>query len=149
MENAPTNHMNVLSLWTTESELRARVENAPANAEARRDLAWCLVLLAMYQAGIEDRDSDGAGLVDDETDEDVESDTRSSSELFREHLWHMQVLRMLPNRKDVLRSDVVDVTKMLGLSPVSAEIKTKYDTAFRRLVADLQSSDTDMAVDLS
>ncbi len=142
--------MNVLSLWTTESELRARVENAPTNAEARRDLAWCLVLLAMYKAGVEQSEQEQAesGIAAGSAAESPEID-RTSSDLFREHLWHLQVLRMLPSRKDVLRTDVVDITKMLGLPPVSAEIKTKYDSAFRRLVSDIQSADSDMAVDLS
>ena len=135
--------MDVLNLWQVESELRARVERSPANAEARRDLACCLVLLAMYQAGYEDHDGPGHAYLGEDHSATVAS-SRTSTELFREHLWHLHVLKILPAHKDVTNGDYINVPSILGMLPMTSEVKSKYETAFRRFLADLQTTDFDL-----
>jgi len=138
--------MDVLNLWQVENELRARVERSPSNAEARRDLACCLVLLAMYQAGYEDNGGAGHAYLGEEHN-GTPDNSRSSSELFREHLWHLHVLKMLPSHKEGAASDYINVPSVIGMLPLTMEVKGKYETAFRRFLADLQSPDQDATTD--
>ncbi|HEY3329613.1 MAG TPA: hypothetical protein VGK19_06290 [Capsulimonadaceae bacterium] len=129
-----------------EHELRARVDKSPANAEARRDLACCLVLLAMYQAGYEDHDENSTH-VEPSAASSRPVALRSSSELFREHLWHLHVLKMLPSHKEVTASDYINLPSVLGMIPMTSEVKAKYELAFHRFLNDLQSSEFELPSD--
>jgi hypothetical protein len=135
-------HIDVDSLLRTESELRERVEGAPANAEARRDLACCLILLAMYQAGIEQ--TTGRADCGDSAPDALMASTRvanrSAEQLLHEHLWHAQVLNMLPSARQITGPAFYDmgIGRLVGATLLASQVKSKYDEALRRLIADLQ-----------
>ena len=142
-------HIDVERLWRTETELRDRVENSPGNTQARQDLAWCLILLAMYQAGLEKSgarpstarltlSSGAAGAA--ESSEHAESIDRSAEQLLCEHLWHSQVLDMLPRERtaSTSRSTTLPIDDLIGAAPLAREMRRKYETALRSLIADLQ-----------
>ena len=141
---AQTLQIDMDSLWRTENELRQRVEGAPANVEARRDLAWCLMLLAMYQAGFEQamqwRETDSAATESLDASSDEES--QSAEQLLLEHLWHAHVLKVLPSPSQSKCPAFCDlgIGQIVGAPLLSAKVKSKFEDAMRRLIADLQTA---------
>ncbi|MDR3710314.1 MAG: hypothetical protein P4L33_18610 [Capsulimonadaceae bacterium] len=144
-------------LSRTEMELRNRVERSPTNADARRDLAWCLILLAMYHAGLEQSeagavsrgdgsDTSGAECCEDEIQSiKGRSESRSADQFLCEHLWHAQVLDMLPASRQVMRELPSDIglAHVIGGADMASKVSSKYEAALRRLISDLEDPNHD------
>jgi hypothetical protein len=128
-------------LWKTEQDLKKRVEEAPTNIKARSDLANCLVLLAAYKAGQEAILGNTPRI--DQCDDPGLAIGRSSSDLFKEHLWHMRVLSVLPKGQYSVNEGSVSPVHSIAFhlaTGLDAEVKEKHDKAMRRMISDISKT---------
>jgi len=80
-----------------ESKLHSIVAESPSDPEARQSLALCLLLLAMYTCGAEHQEPDAADgqRTTSPCATSTKGDKRNSSDLMREHIKHMHVLKLI------------------------------------------------------
>jgi len=133
--------INLEELYEVEQTLKKIVEDAPTNVKARRGLADCLVLLAMFRAGQEAMGSDNIPDTPQPLNPSGKTASRSSTELLKEHLWHLRVLEMLPGDSSNQKPKQEEpLSRHLRLSAgLESDVQKKHEDALRRMLADIRN----------
>jgi len=140
--------MDISSLRSAERSLRDLVDACPESADARRDLAWCLLVQVFYRAGYED--CFRRVTAEDNNQAAEESlDFRSITEMLAECLWQATVLPSLTSddAARIERDRLISIARMAGRSDDVEAAQLRGDQALRDLIRDLASA-ADQSADL-
>jgi hypothetical protein len=139
-----TSEMDITALRRAERALRALVDASPEATDARRDLAWCLLLQVFYWAGYEDcvhRMSEMQQGVESPREELIPD--RPISELLAECLWQATILPAISSDEAtrVDRERLISLAKMAGRAREVDAAQRRGDQVLRVLIRDIDRGD--------